>query len=507
MNFDEKCWMLLRSLSCVLLAVKNGNNIIFENDLFATLNQDDVVIYVNSGKSIPGTRAAILNECEQYAKNPQPCTFEIHNKTKNTWYQCNFISISAAPDTVLVTCFDITSRVEAEKSALSANVAKAQFLANMSHEIRTPLCAMLGFADLLTSPMITLIEQRDWISKIKSNGYHLLRIVDEILDISKVEFGRINIDLMDVEIPSLISEISNIFMPQVRDKKIYLNFIVEGLIPYKITSDKTKLKQILINLIGNAIKFTWKGKIDVTLKTIESQKGTSLLSIAVQDSGIGMDILKAQKLFKPFTQIDASLTRQYGGTGLGLSLAKNFASALGGTVRLIDSAPGTGSKFEVLVSTGDVSGVSYIDSLSTMCELESRTEEQAHVPLNGMKVLLVEDSADNRIIVTRFLKTAGASVVDEAENGRDGVAMALSNKYDLVFMDIQMPIQNGYEATIELRQRGYSKPIVALTAHAMKEEVENCLNAGCDCHLSKPINRKELLEVASNYNTRIWVSC
>jgi len=392
---------------------------------------------------------------------------------------------------------DITARVHAEKEALAASIAKTQFLANMSHEIRTPLTAVLGFSDLLASFSMNPSERVDLAAKVKSQGDHLLRIVNDILDLSKIEFGHFYVKESPVNILELIQELTEVFSFQIKDKKIRLLFSVVGNIPSQIQSDPVRLKQILINLIGNAIKFTWSGLVEVTLSLVHSPENLSQLSFRVRDTGIGIEETQMKKLFEPFTQVDSSLTRKYGGTGLGLALSKNLASALGGTVRLLESHPGIGSTFEAVVNTGPIDPATLMTDLKAKLALDIETENRkSPFDLSGIKILLVEDSADNQFLVTQFLKKAGASIVDVASNGKEGVKMSLAGSYDIVFMDLQMPLMNGYEATRELRKKGFAKPIVALTAHAIPEEIQRCLDAGCDFHISKPIDHAQLIATA-----------
>lgn len=395
---------------------------------------------------------------------------------------------------------DVSVRVHAERDAQAASIAKAQFLANISHEIRTPLTAVLGFSDLLADVNLSAKDRIDLVSRIKIQGDNLLHIVDDILDLSKIEFGHFRIKEAQVNILELVQELTQIFSFRLIDKKTKLEFKTEGTVPSKIFSDPIRLKQILINLIGNAIKFTWEGTVEVLLTFIPATESAGAqLSFKIRDTGIGMDMSQSQKLFEPFMQIDSSLTRRFSGTGLGLALSRDLAMALGGTVRLLDSAIGIGSTFEARINTGDVTRAFFVSNLNTETE-KKETPAPADVNiLKGLRILLVEDSVDNQFIVSQYLKRAGAEIVDCASNGKQGIDYAMAGEYDIVFMDLQMPILNGYETTEQLRKLGFKKPIIALTAHAMQEEIQRCRDAGCDYHLSKPIDRNKIISAAYDF--------
>ena len=396
---------------------------------------------------------------------------------------------------------DVTARVHAEREATAASIAKTQFLANISHEIRTPLTAILGFSDLLADASMNSAERLDLVARVQIQGSNLLRIVDDILDLSKIEFGNFHIKESTLAVVDLVRELKQIFIFKLKEKQTQLIFSTVGSVPCEITTDAIRLKQILMNLIGNAIKFTASGTVEVKLKFLPAtEKRQSQLAFLICDTGIGMDMTQAQKLFEPFVQIDSSLTRKFSGTGLGLALSKDLAQALGGTVNLIESTPGSGSKFEAVVNTGDVSKVLFISNLNVKYEEEFNDQTEMYERLDGLKVLLVEDSVDNQFIITQYLKKAGAELVDCALNGKDGVAKARAGNYDIVFMDLQMPLMNGYEATHELRAGGFTKPIIALTAHAMSEEIKRCMEAGCNYHLGKPIDRNKIISTAYHYS-------
>lgn len=385
---------------------------------------------------------------------------------------------------------------EAKERAEQANQAKSQFLANMSHEIRTPLGAILGFSELITSPHVAPRERADWLAKINSNGARLLKIIDQILDLSKVEAGKMTPEFSEIDIPTLANEIEATLGRQAAEKGLDFRISVEGQIPRRIRSDYVRLHQILGNIIGNAIKFTKKGFVHVTVKMRSPQE----IAFYIQDSGIGLTQEEARKLFRPFTQVDSSATRQYGGTGLGLALSRSLVHLLGGEVELFESEPRHGSTFVVSIPTGVVEEMKtqLVSSLRREAPPRPTIYRKGSVDLGGSRILLVEDAIDNQILFNRFLSGAGASV-EVASNGQDGIDKALHNNFDLVLMDIQMPILDGLAATEYLRRQGYAKPIVALTAHAMIEERLRCVQAGCTDHITKPIKKEEFLAKVAHH--------
>lgn len=389
----------------------------------------------------------------------------------------------------------------AKESADIANRSKSQFLANMSHEMRTPLSAMMGFIELLHSSGQSESDRMIWTEKIEKNCERLRVLIDEILDLSKIEAGKLQLEQQTFPITQVIAQLQSILFPLAREKNLELRFKVVGRVLEYIQSDPMKLHHVLVNIIGNAIKFSNQGTVEVTL-SMEPAHTDHVLVFTVQDNGEGISREQARNLFQPFTQVDGSMTRRFGGTGLGLALAKKFAMALGGNVILSDSTPGKGSTFKVTIDTGHPAPRSWISSLETMFKPTSSSSEVliAGNRLDNLKVLLVEDAPDNQFLVRRFLEIAGAKV-DVASDGKEGMQKAIHNEYDLVLMDIQMPVLDGYHATSRLRQQGYRKPIVALTAHALKEERERCLRMGFTDFLTKPIKRAELLAQVSRYKS------
>ena len=343
-----------------------------------------------------------------------------------------------------------------------------------------------------------------WLKKITRNSENLKKVIDEILDLSKIEAGKLQLKLTKFSILNAIAQVKSILSPLASEKKLDLRFEADGPIPEKINSDSTKLQHILLNLLGNAIKFTSQG--NVTLKTKLTQENSeSVMQFSVIDTGIGMSPEEVQHLFEPFTQVDSSITRRFGGTGLGLTLAKQLAQALGGDVYLETSAPGKGSTFVAKIKTGDISNSPMITSFTNLLpepldfiENTPAKTSQKNSDISDFKVLLVEDSLDNQLLVQSFLEMEGA-LVDLASDGSEGMQKAEIGSHDLVIMDIQMPVMDGYTAASTLRSNGYKKPIIAFTAHAFEDERERCLKMGFTDFLSKPIKKRELVECIAKY--------
>lgn len=379
--------------------------------------------------------------------------------------------------------------------AAEASRTKSAFLANISHEIRTPLGAMIGFAELSLEEQNLSAGNQEYIQKILKNGQQLLRIVNDVLDISKVESDRLQIERVKFSLPRLLDDVLSLLQTQAENKGISLALSKDQNIPQMVVSDPLRLRQILINMIGNAIKFTETGAVHVTARFQTSggenaQSGN--LSFLIEDTGVGITHEQARRLFEPFVQADESMTRKFGGTGLGLYISRKLARLLGGTVELQTSEPGQGSVFHVSVVV-QLAGVARSEGeyLET-----SRAIPQA---LKG-RVLVVEDSIDNQTLIQAFLQNQKLEI-DLASNGKEGLQKTKIAPYDLILMDIQMPVMDGFEAIQALRSEGYTGQVVALTAHGMKGDRERCLEQGFDDYLCKPISRHSLLECVGKHLT------
>lgn len=391
----------------------------------------------------------------------------------------------------------------AKEAAEHASASKSDFLACMSHEIRTPMSAVLGFTEILRTREVGEREQKDYLRRIHVNGEHLLSLLNDVLDFSKIEAGKLQVERIACQPFELVSDAASALASRAEEKGVGLGVLTAGKIPETIYSDPTRLRQIVMNLVGNAIKFTSEGRVDVILEYEDEQdvggETGSTLRVDVRDTGIGITQKQIDKIFDPFTQADASTSRQFGGTGLGLSICKSISEALGGGVE-IKSVPGKGSTFSARIATGDVSDTRFIDHSEYECDLEKRTSGSTESKIEGSNLLLVDDVEANRELIGFLLEEAGANI-EYACNGQEAIDMIESakGKFDAVFMDMQMPVLDGYGATRKLRQSGFQKPIIAMTANSLKGDQEKCLESGCDEYIAKPVDFERLLEVANAY--------
>lgn len=389
--------------------------------------------------------------------------------------------------------------------AEAATRAKSEFLANMSHEIRTPMTAILGYTEVLLEELRERgapHEHLDKLRTIQRNGNYLLELIDDILDLSKIEAGRLIIEPEVFHLPQLLNEIVSLMRVRAESKGLPLILEYKGLIPQLIRSDPVRLRQILINLVGNAIKFTEQGEVRVCVHLSDGVEQARKLQIDVIDTGIGISNEKIDQIFEPFTQGDSSTTRKYGGTGLGLTISRRLAQCLGGDIT-VTSTPGKGSIFSVTIDPGpiDIGNCSeQVCEKGHQSESENQPSAKASIQV-AVRVLLAEDAPDNQRLISFILQKAGATVA-VVRDGREAANAALEawsrgEPFDLILMDMQMPELDGYQATRLLREKGYSGSIVALTAHALPEDATKCLEAGCDAYLSKPIRRESFLKSLS----------
>jgi len=388
----------------------------------------------------------------------------------------------------------------AHERAQSASRAKSEFLANMSHEIRTPMNALLGYVELLCDGSATSDERGRYAETIKNSSDHLLTILNDILDISRIEASRLVVNHADLSPFELAREVLTLLAPQAGERDLTLTLEVPRPIPEVIETDLVRARQILLNLVGNALKFTPQGSVRLVLRLDEHEQADHrYLCFDVIDTGIGIAEKEQARIFEPFSQADGSSTRRYGGTGLGLTISKRLALLLGGDVEA-RSKPGEGSTFTLRLYAGELRRAALRRYTSEECKLTlDAPKERAPVslPTLGGRLLVVEDVELNQRVLAAFLRRAGATV-ELASDGREGLERALAAEragtpYDLVLMDMQMPVMDGYEATRALRAAGYPRPIVAMTAHAMVTDREKCLAAGCSAYETKPIQRERLL--------------
>lgn len=378
--------------------------------------------------------------------------------------------------------------------AEAENQAKSRFLANMSHEIRTPLTAIIGFSESLLDHDQSMSDRIDAINTIIRSGKHLLQLINDILDLSKVEAGKLEVERRKVSPFAILEDVRALAGLRAQEQGIQFKIDYEFPLPEFIYSDPVRLRQILLNLATNAVKFTHKGYVMIRVTYLPASEQ---ICFAVQDTGIGLSEEQQVRLFKPFVQADSSTSRKYGGTGLGLHLSLQLAEKLGGDIRL-QSKLGKGSCFTVSIATGRLSGITMIYAEGEIpVQKEAIKAPPVQVNVKG-RVLLAEDNGDNQRLISAYIRRLGAEV-DIAENGEIAVEKALNTKYDLIFMDMQMPVMGGLDATSTLRDRNYKKPIVMLTANAMQEDIAQCKLAGADDFLTKPLDRDRFCQVITKY--------
>ncbi len=389
----------------------------------------------------------------------------------------------------------------AKTAAEAADRAKSEFLANMSHELRTPLTAILGYAEELESALAVApdSEQQAAIATIRRNGESLLGILNSILDLSRIEAGAMQVECVPCDPVQIVGEVRALLALRAQRKGVALHVTVDTDVPRQTYSDPTRVRQVIINLVDNALKFTAVGEVRVSVRRRAAAPAGEHLEIAVRDTGPGLAPEQLERLFQPFTQGDASTARQFGGTGLGLAISRHFCRALGGDLT-VTSTPGRGSEFVATFATGAPVARGFVAGeapAAASAPAPPTTGPAVALTLPPCRVLIVEDGVDNQRLIAALLRKAGAEV-DLAENGAaalEAVAAAehAGRPHDLVLMDMQMPVLDGYAATRELRRRGFERPIVALTASSMVGDRERCLAAGCSGYATKPIRRPELL--------------
>ncbi|MBL8890704.1 MAG: response regulator [Planctomycetaceae bacterium] len=397
--------------------------------------------------------------------------------------------------------------LESSKNAAeAANRSKSTFLANMSHEIRTPMTAISGYAELLCDSSVNLTEQQtiEYAQTIFRNGQHLLQLIDDILDLSKVEAGKVEIEEIPTRIDQVLSDVESLMKRRAQAAKLELENTRLTALPAVIYSDPNRIRQVLVNLVGNAIKFTKSGKVTIETRMLNLEAAPEL-EIVVVDTGIGMSPEQLSRLFSPFTQADNSTTRKFGGTGLGLCISRSYAELLGGSLT-VDSRLGEGSRFTLRFPARIQAGTEFVPAgagrpTASLTERPS-VPRQVATPLSGRTILLAEDGPDNQALIAFHLRRAGAQVTI-VDNGRlaletltiGGSIEAPLNvpAFDLVITDMQMPEMDGYHLAAALRRKGWDRPIIALTAHAMSGDEAKCISAGCDAFATKPIQRDVLI--------------
>jgi signal transduction histidine kinase/CheY-like chemotaxis protein len=411
--------------------------------------------------------------------------------------------------------------VLAKEAAETANRAKDAFLANMSHEIRTPISGIIGFTYLLMKSDLSE-KQREQMNYIKLSCDHLLSVINDILDLSKIEAGQLQLARNEFHLPTLVETVIATLTPKSQEKKLALSCHIEPNAPQEFIGDATRLRQVLFNLIYNAIKFTGSGAVRLRCRAKERTSRKTTLQFSVTDTGIGLSKEQFDRIFKPFAQADVQAQADYGGTGLGLSISKHLVELMGGDI-WVESAPGSGSSFNFTVKLpvhhGALHTVQDPDQSGSMDNAEADTfdfqlsEKEGQQPLViadmenpepercALEILLVEDDLINRKMASNILEKMGACVTT-AENGADGLKTMEKRRFDIVFMDVKMPVMDGIEATRRIRERevngDHHIPIIAMTAHAMQGDSEKFLKAGMSDYISKPIDPDTLLE-------KLWI--
>ncbi len=396
----------------------------------------------------------------------------------------------------------------AQNQAEVASQAKSEFLANMSHEIRTPMTAILGFSERLLDTQLSERQRKDAVDTIHRNGAYLLQIINDILDLSKIEAGMLQVERITSPLVDVAKGVLELLVIRAEEKGLSLSVEYVGEVPEFIETDTVRLRQVLLNLVGNAIKFTRAGGVLIRIECVNERyemidrAGNEITGVkpfikfSVIDTGIGMSEDQLGLLFSPFTQADSSTTRNFGGTGLGLSISKSLCGLLGGRIDVMSSL-GHGSRFTFTVDPGHLLGVRFIEPTTKSAMPVPVLPQRVAEAKVSCRVLLAEDGIDNQRLIRYLLERAG-STVTIVGNGQQAVNHALSgwmdgDPYDVILMDMQMPVMDGYTAVRELRNSGYDRPIVALTAHAMATDREKCLATGCDAFCPKPIDKRELI--------------
>lgn len=430
-------------------------------------------------------------------------TIMIDGKEEKPW-----LEISAEPTVidesihVVLAIQDITKRKHTEQAlreamaqAKMANTAKSQFLATMSHEIRTPMNAIIGFTNLLAESELT-DEQKEHLNLVKVSGQNLLRLLDDILDLSKIEAKKVDVEIEECSLGQLLNSVESLMMPKAKIEGLDFKVIEDNRLPAQIRTDVTRLRQCLINLTGNAIKFTREGHIYLRVSLLEIENAP-FIRFDVEDTGIGIPHEKQDEIFETFVQADNSTSRKFGGTGLGLAISKRLAELLGGELNMT-SEVGKGSVFSLTIPANiDVTAQPLLDRQNITSHIESGNEQTRQVEFSG-NILVAEDAKTNQVLIKSLLNRFGLKVTI-AEDGNETVQKILSEKFDLIFMDIEMPNMSGYEATKAIREKGVKTPIIALTAYAMKGDDEKCYAAGCDDYISKPIDQERLIQILNKH--------
>ncbi|MFQ3248614.1 MAG: signal transduction histidine kinase/CheY-like chemotaxis protein [Glaciecola sp.] len=370
-----------------------------------------------------------------------------------------------------------------------ASEAQSKFLANMSHEIRTPMNGILGLLDVVLAAELTE-QQRSHLKKIKYSGEVLHRILNDILDYSKLSAGKLLIEEVAINIPEIVTASSSFFQAQVQKKGIALTYSIDDKLENSLIGDPTRITQVITNLLDNAVKFTEKGKVNISVDVTKQSESEQSLEFCISDSGVGIPKESLDNIFSAFTQADDSTSRRFGGTGLGLQIAKNLIEQMGGEI-WVESTEGEGSKFFFTLSL----------AMSSKLPSENSKAVDTSKPQYSGRVLVVEDNYINQVVAQEILLSFGLEV-DLADDGQKCIDALKNTEYDLILMDLHMPNVDGFEACSIIRKTKPDLPVVALTAAVLKDEVQKALDVGMNSHLAKPIDQDELTKVLSRHLNR-----
>lgn len=390
------------------------------------------------------------------------------------------------------------------ETAESARLSKRNFLSNISHEMRTPLNGILGFSDILSNEHLSKNEVKEYLQHIKNSGNILLKLISDMLEFNKIETGKIEIKNESFLFKEFIKQDIEAYSFHVKEKGLEFHLNIDNTIPEYIISDKHHLQQALIYLLGNAIKFTEKGKIGIDVKKVKAYDDSALLKICVYDTGIGITSDNYEKVFESFTQANNTAGRKFGGSGLGLAIVKHLVNAMGGSIKFTSPSPfndvtekSRGTSFEILLPV-DICRERKVSTPETVIAKKTAIERKLHV-------LLVEDNLLNQKLASFILKKIGCHA-EIASNGLEALEMIGKQNYDLILMDIQMPVMDGLQASMAIRKELHLDiPIVALTANIFNEDVENCLNAGMNDHLGKPYKEEQLIQMINKWSMKAAV--